>query len=93
MTTNVIDFAAAKAANKIPKDELTGSLTELAQMAEDGKISNIFVAWCMKDGTVAYGHASLVESAEKWDDNHLRLLGLLRIAERGFLDAISISSE
>lgn len=89
-TTNVIDFAAAKAENRLKHDDLSPALHELADRASKGEVRNIFLAWTMADGSLHYGHASLTTAAEHWDDDQLRLLGLLRLAERGFLDGLSL---
>ena len=86
--TNVIDFAKAREENKVAKGDLGPALAELAQRANNGEVRNIFIAWTMTDGSIHYGHASLNEAIEQWDDDSLRLLGLLRIAERGFVDAL-----
>jgi hypothetical protein len=93
MKTNVIDFAAAKAANKVAAGDLAPSLAELARLANAGEIRNIFIAWTMADGGLHFGHASLNKAMKEWDDDALRLLGLLKIAERGFLEALSFNDE
>ena len=90
--TNVVDFAASKAANKVADGDLGPCLHDLALRAENGEIRNIFLAWTTKDGSIHYGHAALNNAIEEWEDDQLRLLGLLRIAERGFLDALSFDS-
>jgi hypothetical protein len=87
-TTNVISFAAAREKNKLSKNDLGEALIELGQLANQQKVCNIFVAWTMDDGSIHYGHASLATATSMWGDDNLRLLGLLRLAERGFTDAL-----
>lgn len=92
MSAKVIDFAAAKEANKLPKiDELAEALRVLATKSEADEIHNIFIAWTMADGTIHYGHATLQKPGVDPTGDNLRLLGLMRIAERSFLDAVTIS--
>ena len=93
METNVIDFAAAVEANKVAKGDLAPSLRELANLAEKQAIRNIFIAWAMEDGSVHYGHAHLSSAATTLNDDHLRLIGLIRIAEKGFVDALSFKNQ
>jgi len=91
MTTNIIDFATAKKKNKIV-DNLNPSLRELADKIDNGEVRDIFVAWTMTNGDIHYAQGKMAQSPYQEGDDQLRLLGLLRIAERGFIDAFTFDS-
>ena len=92
MTTNIIDFADAKEKRQVDKDDIAPMLRELADKLDNKEVSHIFVAWTTVDGSVHYVRGKLNTASTRLDDDQLRLLGLLRLAERGFLDALTFDS-
>ena len=90
---NVINFAAVKSANRLAGSDLGDSLREIADLTDKAQVRNLFMAWTMADGSLHYGHGSLADAVEHWEDDHLRLLGLLRLAERGFTDALVLDTK
>ena len=94
MTNNIVNFPVAKEKNKPLQtvDSKTYSLRELADKVDNGEIRDIFLAWTMANGDIHYAHGVEAKSSTKWADDQLRLLGLLRIAERGFIDAFTLDT-
>lgn len=91
MSSNVVDFAKARAARlPDPSRDMAEALADLSQAAATGLLKNAFVAWTSHDGSLHYGWVP-GDLTELPDDQALSMLGLLRIAEKGFTDAFQFA--
>jgi hypothetical protein len=89
----LLDFAKARGAVADAENQSAAeALTYLSQLMAAGEIESFFVGWAMKDGSIHYGWVP-EGIADEASLRALSMLGMMRLVEKGFTDAFTLSTE